>query len=221
MLQMPQPDLPEMPSRALNGNVKLVLDDSSKVRAHSLYLEHASTVLENALACAPQQVSDSRSDEEASGESADESSEEPVDKQSKALINLPLPGVSKLQAQLLVTCLYTMGRETWLDSLGPPKLIQLARVSHKLACLEVLEQVDKSLVRVCGVNQLLPRIPTAADAWLTTADAPAELQLAQQLHLTRYEDLVGRFIGRHAAAIDINRVNPSLAAVLKGARMAK
>ena len=169
---------------------------------------------------AHQQVSGSSSDA-GSGESADESSEEPAEKECKALFSLPLPGVSKMQAQLLVTCLYTMGLETWLDSLGPPKLIQLARVSHKLACLEVLEQVDKSLVRVCGVDQLLPRIPAAADAWLTTADAPAELQLAQQLHLTCYEDLVGRFIGRHAAVIDISRVNPSLAAVLKGARMAK
>lgn len=49
---MPHP-ITEMPSRSLDGNVKLVLENSSKVKAHSLYLQHASTVLKDALACAP------------------------------------------------------------------------------------------------------------------------------------------------------------------------
>lgn len=115
-------DVESMPAHSLEGNAHLVLEDGSKVKAHSLYLAHASSVFKGALACSQQAELRGSLEDADSGKSDDEHRNDPV--------KLPLPGVSKMQAQLLVTCLYTMGRETWLDSLRPPRLIQLAKVAH-------------------------------------------------------------------------------------------
>ena len=181
------------PPQSLDGDICLVLEDGSTFTAHAVYLRHASAVLTNALACAsPAEQANTR---------------------------LRVPGVTQRQMQLLLTCLYSFARESWCDTLGPPFLMELARASHLLACTAVLDMADTYLAKKCGIQQDLAQ---AGDKpWVTLVDAPVQHDLAQRLHLSRYMDLVGGFMGRHAHDVDVSRAEPAIAAVLKGARHLK
>ena len=198
----------EMPLHSLEGDVYMVLDDGTKITAHSLYLEQASLVFRDALACAYKGNGISGEDEA--------SLQKPTVKPNKTM--LPLMDVTQRQVQLLVTCLYSWNRETWLGNLKVPELIELGRVAHRFACSAVLESVDRFLVEKCGVDASLKQ-NVEPEVWLTVADIPAEFRLAQQLQLAAYEDLVGRFMGKHAHAVDTCMLDSGLAAVLNGASL--
>ena len=53
MLQV-QPAWATPPGRSLTGETRLVLDVGTTLQAHALYLQHASEVLHDALACMPE-----------------------------------------------------------------------------------------------------------------------------------------------------------------------
>ena len=216
--------LQTMPSPFLShdGDVSLVLEDGTMLRAHSVYLKHASAVLKDALACACP-LEDDAPAAEPSAEFADQRSPKKrrIDTLHgvNQLIRLPLPGISARQAQLLLTCLYSWTRESWFESLGPPALIELGKAAHRLACTRVLELVDKYLVKASGVEEDVARSTDEDNAWLTLANAPRQHQLVLQLQLTSYRDHVGRFMGRHAHDVDLSSVEAGTAAVLRGARL--
>lgn len=205
-----------MPDQSLDGDVCLVLEGGMTLRAHSVYLQHASAVLQSALQCAPPQAQNG-------GQAARDVSEGSLSagERSIALTRLPLPGVTQRQAGLLVTCLYSWDRHAWCDTLSPPEIVELARVSHRLACPLVLEMADNYMVQKCGVKQDVDKSADETRAWLTVADAPGQFELAQQLHLTSYGELVGRFMGRHAHEIDTSMCTPETASILAGARLIK
>lgn len=137
-----------MPSLSLDGDVCLVLEGGQILRAHSVYLQHASTVLISAFDCKkPADHEDGKAVLELSEYSF------PPAAQSGAVTRLPLPGVTQMQAELLVMSLYSWARETWYESLSPPELVELARVAHSLDCSTVLELADKYMVEKCGVEQ--------------------------------------------------------------------
>ena len=196
---------------SLEGDVQLPLDDGTVLRAHRLYLEHASAVLKASLHTANPNI------EEGSGASRPAANKCPG-QGSAADLKLPLPAVTRRQAQLLVHALYCFTRETWASSLGPPELIDLARIAEHLGCKQVLSLVDTVMVVKCSAEADRPG--SALDTpgtWLTVQDAPAQHQLARKLQLAEYEALVGRFLGRHAYDVDLTRLDPSFAAVLQGA----
>lgn len=196
---------------SLEGDVQLPLDDGTVLRAHRLYLEHASAVLKASLLAA------NPSFEEGSGVTRPAANKRPG-QGSTADLKLPLPGVTRRQAQLLVHALYCFTRETWASSLRPPELTDLARVAEHLGCEQVLSLVDTVLVAKCTAEANKPRpAPDAPGTWLTVQDAPAQHQLARKLRLAEYEALVARFLGRHARDVDLARLDPSFAAVLQGA----
>ena len=182
----------------------LVLDDESKLRCHALHLQHASTVFQNALACSTPAEQDH---DGCQG--------------SQALSRLPLPGATRRQVLLALHCIYQFEQESWVENLCIPEIIELARFAHRFSCDRVLALADRCMVKNCGVQEtgIKSGASLGKNAWLTVTDAPGEHQLAQRLQLTRYEALVGLFMGRHAHAIDLDRVGPSAAALLRGARL--
>ena len=193
------------PPLSLEGDVQLSLDDGSTMSAHSLYLSHASTVFKNAIYCklghqTPIDVTHDESDD----------TESPSAKRPKVMAKLPLPGATRRQVQLLLQTLYCVKKESWLDSLCPPELIDLATVLDKYSAVELLQVVDEVLVKKTAIGP--------AQRWLTVLDAPGQHQLASRLHLTSYEAHVGRFLGRHAHQVDLTRLDASTAAVLEGTR---
>ena len=186
--------------------MQLSLDDGSVLRAHQLYLQHASPLFRASLPSAAVK-------EDPSGAAF----KRPRLASAEGL-QLPLPGVTRRQAQLLVHALYSFMRETWAGSLRPPELIELARVASRFNCAAVLDLADTVLVAKCAAAVDKPA-PEATSAWLTVQDAPAQHQLARKLGLGKYEALVGRFLGRHAHAVDLTRLDPCFAAMLQGARL--
>ena len=205
-LQLKEASCGPPPPTSQEGQVLLTLDAGSVLRAHQLYLEHASPLFKASLPSATIK-------EDPSSASCKRprlaSAEEP---------KLPLPGVTKRQAQLLVHALYSFMRETWASSLQPPELLELARVASRFNCPAALDLADTVLVAKCAAAANR-RAPDAASAWLTVQDAPAQHQLARKLGLAKYEGLVGRYLGRHARDVDLTRLDPSFAAMLQGARL--
>ena len=174
--------------------------------AHSLYLSHASSVFKNALQCAAARQADAKiaTDDEPDGDDS------PTAKRPKVMTKLPLPGVTRRQAQLLLHVLYCLKKESWADSLGPPELIDLATVCDKFSAVGLLQLADEALVKRTASK--------TATGWLTVLDAPGQHELARRLHLASYEAHVGRFLGRHAHEVDLSRLDASTAAILEGAR---
>ena len=133
---------------------------------------------------------------------------------SPAAPELKLPGVSRKQALLLLHCLYRFRRDAWVAELGPPEMLELARIADRYGFLEVLDLVDNCLDDICeGEEDAAPD-----DAWLLVEDAPQLLQVACKLQLTRFKARVLRFIGRHVRNLDLSRLDNSMAAVLTGVR---
>ena len=215
LLQANQPAFGDLPALSQTRDMSLVLEDGSSLRAHKLYLEHASPVLTSALACRPLAEPRTSTDPEAPSESGPSHSD--AEACSEAAIRLPLPGVSRRQGQLLVTSLYCWTRDTWCDGLSPPELVEPATTAPKLDCAPLLELADKALVKSCGVTKDLAAA-AKADVWLTVLDAPAEHELAERLQLTQYKKLVRRFMGSQAHDVDLSRVDEDTVAILEGVR---
>ena len=200
----------------------LVLDDSSCLPAHALYLQHASPVFKDALSGLSGQHRDFQ------GTSCfikQESNDQLPAKRAKCQLRLPLPGTSRRQAVLLLCLLYAWDKGSFLMTLKPAELVELARVAHKFCCVPALQQVDSQLVRVCqggagseGTSAKSKALKLDEEVWLTVGEAPAQLQLAADLHLACYEAHVASFIGEHAHAIDLEALDSRMAAVLRGAR---
>ena len=199
------------PPLSLEGDIELILGDGSRLLAHSLYLSQASQVLKDALALASS--SSWRQEQDGSGDETEIWEPSPVAKRPRMPASPPMPGVTTRQAQLLLHVLYAWKRETFMDVLGPPELIELATIADKFGYLAVLQLADEALANKAASK--------AVEPWLMVLDAPAQHQLARRLHLTGYEALVGRYLGTDAHKIDLARLDPSSAAILEGARAAK
>ena len=104
-LQLKEASCGPPPPTSQEGQVLLTLDDGSVLRAHQLYLEHASPLFKASLPSATIKENPSSA---SCKRPRLASAEEP---------KLPLPGVTKRQAQLLVHALYSFMRETWASSL--------------------------------------------------------------------------------------------------------
>ena len=193
-----------LPSLSLSGDIVILLDDGSIVRAHSQYLQHASTVFDNALKCA------GNADAQILGLSGGV-----VGKCHSSETQLPLPSATKQQVLLLLHCLYAWDRKSWAESLRAHELAELARIAHRFDIVPVLQLADESLVKLCHTK--------GADAYgqlslMNTLRAPAQFQLAQDLALPQFEHHAGVFIGRHAHDVDIRKLDARSAALLSGAR---
>ena len=184
----------------------MVLDDGTALPAHSLYLQHASTVFYNALACS--KVADCIHQTAPRPDSLAGSSA--VQGPPQAKLPLPLPNTSKEQALLLLHCMYAFDRAKWAKALQPYELAALAAVAHRFGCLQILELADSALLQA-----------SAADAGFTTVkNAPTQHQLARRLQLVQFELHVARFLGSYPNAVDLSKLDPGTAAVLEGARQA-
>ena len=224
--QVSAADWAVQPEKSLTGDVLITLDDGSSLRAHSIYLQHASSVFSNVLelhqsTTAPDAPVSSRPTRSAAKRPKTDTPAVPE------LKKLPLPRTTRKQAQLLLYCLYAWSREASMDALQPPELVELAKVAHTFACEEVLGSVDGALVRMCQAEaaaDVRPETDEDSDdedsfgGWVNAVDAPAQHQLAHELHLTDFEACVGRYMGRHPDDIDLASVDATLAAVLEGAR---
>ena len=208
--QSPERTWEKSPAQSDQGDTLLELGDGTTITADSAYLRHASEVLSTALACSSQAEG---ADCPCSGQCS------PAPKRARAMLRLPLPGTSRRQALLLLHCLYAWDRKAWACSLGPPELLELARVSHKYDCTAVLQLADSALVTF---GQPQGAGPGVQPAWLHVRWAPAQLQLADSLDLAGVRWLVGGFLGRHAEEVALDQVeNACVAAVLDGARCAR
>ena len=185
------------------GDVTLALDDGTQLTAHSQILQRASSVFMNAMACC------SSSSDQQGLTSASQTS---MPAHQGAKIRLPLPGTSKAQALLLLQSLYCWARESYLDSLMLTELIDLARVCDQFGVLPVLRLVDDTLVKLCGAG-----VSPSAE-YLTADTAPALFKLARQLHLSRFEVHVAQYLGQNAHAVQLKDLDPTTAAILRGAR---
>lgn len=213
MSQAPPAAWTTEPTQAQSGDVQLLLDDGSTLNAHSQYLEHASTVLRGALDCAhpAQDASASESGQQASDGSPDFS---PACKRRRAQLRVPLPGVTRQQAVLLLALLYSFTREKFMTGLKPPQLLELARIADRLQCRDVLKLVDERLFRICSWQD----VGASQDGWVNVKDAPALHALAHKLQLHEFADMVGMFLGMHMQEIDLTQLDASLATVMRGCR---
>ena len=114
-----------------------------------------------------------------------------------------------------------MTRESWLQSLDLPELLDLARAANKYSCLEVLQLVDCTLVAGCEQQAQADALKGSQfGTWLTVMTAPMRYQLACELHLDAFSMHVATFLGRNAHKVDLDRLAcGNMAAVLRGARM--
>ena len=80
--------------------------------------------------------------------------------------------------------------------------------------------MDSQLVSICRGQEGLDRCSHGPKLgiWLTVRDAPGQLELAAALHLPKYEQYVAAFLGEHAHAVDLSRLDARSAAMLRGAR---
>ena len=236
-----KPRWADPPPQSIDGDVLLDLGKAGSVTAHSLYLQHASDLFADVLACcdgspepspyskgvleieaatAPQLCSCSQSPSSSSDDS-------PAPKRRKATPqqHMPLPETSRKQALLLLQCLYQHTQPAWADELEIPELLDLAQAAHKFACLAVLHQADRLLVAAVKAEEALVRgYPYAkqaaarAAAWLDAQNAPARHATTQALHLPSLALHVGSFMAMHAEEVDLDVVDVALLGVLQGAR---
>ena len=187
------------PAAAGGGNTLIVLDSGEELHAHSFWLEAASEVFRTALTCTPTPGRSTRSSRQVSPDAA-----------ASRMQQLPLPGVSKHQALLLLHCLYAWANKDWVGTLSQSDLLDLARIADKYACARVLELVDSTLVQQC-------RAAPSPPGCLSPDNAPAQFQLARDLHLEEYEGEIAQFLGMHASQVDLSKLDKTLANVLRGA----
>ena len=216
------------PKTSSGGDVQLILDDGTVLCAHASRLEQASAALKATLAGSGAQASD-KQDTPADAEGPQ--------KRQRAMLELPMPGVSNKEALLLLHCLYSSSQKTWLGKRAPPQLMDLARIASSLGCNAVVQGVDKALVRACqyaryddedeyeydrhdyGCEPDYSNDPEAKSGWVNVGDAPAQLRLARELQLPEFEAHVGLFMGMHAPAVDLKRLDAGTAAILQGAQL--
>ena len=218
---MQKPAWAEQPARSQNGDVKVTgPEDRWTLRAHPLYLRHASGVFADVLAgCSRPQQQETPSQDNPSDDA-------PAPKRHKPGLRLPLPDTTRKQALLLLHCLYQHTQPAWADDLGIPELLDLALVAHKFDCTAVLQQSDRLLVAAVEAEERLvagcnpaQRPATAAAAWLTPQNALAQHALTDKLHLPKLALHVGAFMAMHANELDLGSVDVSILGVLQGARM--
>ena len=128
-----------------------------------------------------------------------------------AELKLPLPGVTRRQAQLLTLALYSFMR----DQPGPlppaSVLIELGQVARQFNCTAVLGLVDSVLVAKCAAAVNKPVLAAdAAGAWLTVQDAPGQHQLARKLGHVKNGALVGPFLGKACSSCGAEPLGPQL-----------
>ena len=202
-MQVKQASWSNPPVQSLDGDVLLTLNDSTGFRVHSQFLQQISPVLKSALACG-------RPPEHSGASSADSAqAHKPASDSSRTGPQLPLPGTSKQQALLLLHCLYSWSRESWLCGLPYAEILDLAMVADKFGCAPMLQLVDSCLVKACQASE---------PAWVSVTTAPNQFNLACQLHLPSFEAHVGRFLGRHTSAVVLKDLDAVTAAILQGAR---
>ena len=208
-VQAPQGPWSAQPAQSTAGtDAVLALDDGSHLTAHSTFLQLASPQFSDALArCRPVKPP-------------------PVAAHavpgtigwfmthSEAELRVPLLGTSRQQALLLLHCLYAWDRKSWAESLQPAELAMLARVAHKFGIAAVLQLADSALVKLCSTKD--------ADASNTCVQmnldrAPAQFQFARDTACLGFQEHVGRFMGAHAHALDLSKLDARSAALLKGA----
>ena len=214
--QVPELESYGPPEQSLSGDIVFVLDDGTLFSAHSLYVQHASQTLSGMISDLTRQPADF-AEETASPQDAH------CAKRAKQQLRLPLKEVTRRQMLLLLQLLYSLTREKWLSSLAVADLVELARVAHRYAFHFALELVDSRLVSICRGQEGLDRDGSdrKLGIWLTVRDAPGQLELAAALHLTEYEQYVAAFLGEHAHAVDLSRLDARAAAMLRGARKLK
>ena len=80
----------------------------------------------------------------------------------------------------------------------------------------MLQLLDASLVKVCEADDEANACFNVS-VYLNAKDAPAQHQLARELHLDGFEAHVGCFMGEHARDIQLDQLDRSTAAILRGA----
>ena len=187
-----------LPPLSLSGDVAIELDDGTVLKAHSMYLQHASTIFDDILR--PQ----------APAGTAGSTATNILGSEAR----LPLSETTKKQALLLLQCLYAWNRQAWAEALDPPELVQVARVAHKYGILPMLQLADSCLVRKCSTQDAAA---SNEGEWMNVQRAPAQLQMAQDLALDGFEAHCAQFMGAHAHAVDLSKLDARTAALLKGA----
>ena len=133
---------------------------------------------------------------------------------------LPLHGATRKQVLLLLSCLYACDRGAWVRQLEPPERVDLARIADQSQCIELLQCVDASLVRMSEREEQLKQADTNSEEeldWLNGRDAPALLGIAHSLQLAGFGARVLRYIGRHLDSVGLEGLDPSTAARVAGA----
>ena len=220
-LQGAEPEWAAPPERSLTGDTRLILDDGTTLQAHALYLQHASEVLTGALACTAEQpaaAAEASDDTRATRNTAKRPRTASTASAPGTEFKLPLRGASRKQALLLLSCLYAFARDAWVWELGPADQMELARLAHRYQCIEVLQLVDASLVKMSEAEEELSQDTYVEMGWLNEFDAPKLLDMARDLSLAGFEARVLRFIGRHPDTVSLRDMDPGIAAVIAASR---
>ena len=193
------PSLSTLPPQASSGDTLIKLDGDHTLTAHAVYLEHASSVFTAALTdCSQPKPAAKKTSRPA----------KPTRTPPPPPRELPMPGVSLNQALLLLHCLYALDRRSWLASISPGDLLELAHITHRFDCTSTLDLVHAMMVQRCAAPA--PRAPL-----LTVENAPSQLEVARELQLEGFEACIGRFLGRHAEEVDMGELDPCLASALQ------
>ena len=220
LLQGPEADWAAPPERSLTGDTRLVLDDGMTLRAHALYLQHASEVFTGALACTPDRPAGAAEASDDARGSRSSAKRPRTASAARTAFELPLHGATRKQALLLLACLYAFARDAWVCALAPADQMELAQLAHMYQCTEVLRLVDASLAKMCEAEEAEEdgERDDREMGWLNDLDAASLLESARRLHLKGFEAGVLRFIGRHLHHVQLHDMDASIAAVVVGAR---
>ena len=173
-----------MAAKAASGDALLVLSDGAQLRVHALIVSLESPVLATAVQLAMAQPG------------------------REGLLEIPLLSTSHSEAALLVCALYARDLPGLLDGLPADWVLELAAVSHRFACCEVLQEADRALVRKCS------------SSWLSASSAVSVLRMAEARGLSGLQTRLVEYVSEHMAELplDSEAAGDSLVMVLQHLR---
>ena len=108
---------------------------------------------------------------------------------------MPLPDTSFVEANLLVSSIYTRRLDRFLDGLPAARVKDLSHVAHRLGCSDILGEIDAAMVRKCGVE---PQPAGLRAGWLKASSALPTLVWAQSRGLPKLQLRAAKFVAaRH------------------------
>ena len=177
------------------------------LRVHSVLLCLESDVLATAVQLAQAEHNKLRCDP---GTQADAVQMTHQPAEQSQLLPIVLPDCTADEVALLACCLYCRHRlDQLLDSLPALLVLVLSSIAHRLACRDILCEVDRAMVRKCTGSSSSSSSSSSSTArrstgWLTADNAVRAMLFAESKGLLGLQRTAVEFIWEHRGTVKIN-----------------